>query len=105
MDMSDYLTKEELEQFKKPAKNKKSKKSKRLRQASTNDFPDDVAQPVTMQFETNAPTVKKSKVSSVENFVDDEDLQMALTLARRSAIQNKKIDILKEGTLNIFFLL
>ena len=85
-EMSDYYTKEEVVSFRKPSKKKKKKSSLRKKH---DDDPEDVTMEVVAPA---APFAFSNKTISVadKNFVDDDELQSALSRVRKMNQKTKK---------------
>ena len=77
-EVQDYLSKEEIT-FKKPKKKKEKKMRKKLKEGGDEDVEMDDAAPVEFSH-------AKKKIDDL-NFVDDDDLQQALSRARKLAVK------------------
>ena len=88
-EITDYYTKEELVAFRKPKKPKKNKKRKPL----DDDMPE-IKQEDTESIDAMDTSFSNSnRTENVEsiNFVDDDDLQLALARARKQTVRKKLI--------------
>ncbi|KAJ3217251.1 hypothetical protein HDU67_008273 [Dinochytrium kinnereticum] len=96
-EIKDYYTKEEIANFKKP---KKRKKKTRLRQHDTEE---DIGNGTeSMDLDLRGPIAGSNIDNKIDdvNFVDDDDLQEALSRSRKTAIQKKGPMI--DNILNLF---
>ncbi|KAJ3309238.1 hypothetical protein HDV04_006302 [Boothiomyces sp. JEL0838] len=88
VEIADYYTNEEMLAFRKPKK-KKKKSSRKALETEANDE-DVVMEPVVHEKYSNS-----NKTTNIEqaNFVDDDELQSALSKVRASATKKRKFDI------------
>lgn len=100
-EINDYYTKEEMVSFKKPKKKKKKKNSRRRRELLEEDTIDNEGDNIMQDAQEQKPIEKYSYsniTTNIEdvNFIDDDDLQVALAKARRTNTKKKMLKSVEE---------